>query len=149
MTKKITSGNETGSGVYHAFDWGQKLETGLLDLLIEEARNNDGRKARFCLHPDPKEILQITYLAFINPYTDRIHCHPSRNEIVIPLIGIARHSTFDSERKILNNHLLDGSNPVALTTKVDAWHSIEVLSDYFVMIEIGTGPFNDHSSVYL
>jgi cupin fold WbuC family metalloprotein len=149
MTKKIASGKETGRGVYHAFKWGQRLETDLLDLLIKEARDNKGRKARYCVHPDPNEALQITYLAFINPYSDRIHRHPSRDEIVIPLIGIASHSTFDSEGKILNNHLLDGSNPVALTSKVDAWHSIEVLSEYFVMIEIGIGPFNIHSTVYL
>jgi hypothetical protein len=101
------------------------------------------------VHLDPSKALQITYLAFINPYNNRIHGQPGQNEIVIPFIGIASHTTFDSEGIMLKNHLLDGSNPVALTSTVDAWHSIEVLSEYFSMIEIGTGPFKYNSTVYL
>jgi cupin fold WbuC family metalloprotein len=149
MTKRITSGSETSPGVYHAREWGQQLETNLLDLLIDAARRSDTRKARFCVHPDREEILQITYLAFIHPYFDRIHRHPGRAEIVIPIQGKAMHSTFDSEKNLSSNQLLDGSNPVALTTIKDAWHSIEILSDFFVMIEIGLGPFTSNSTVYI
>lgn len=149
MTKEIVSGRETSPSVYHANEWGQQLETNLLDLLIEKAKKSDSRKARFCIHPDSKETLQVTYLAFIRPYLDRIHRHPGRVEIVIPLQGLAMHSTFDSKKNLLGNQLLDGSNPLALTSRTDAWHSIEVLSELFVMIEIGLGPFTSNSTVYI
>lgn len=149
MTKKINSGRKTSASVYHAYEWGQQLETNLFDLLIEEARKSNTRKARFCVHPDPKDKLQITYLAFINPYLDKIHKHPGRHEIVIPLQGIAMHSTFDLEANLLSSQLLDGFNPIALTSRMDTWHSIEVLSEAFIMIEIGIGPFTSNSTVYL
>lgn len=149
MIKKITSGRETSPNVFHAHEWGQQLEKDLLDLLIKEAKTSDARKARFCVHPDPNETLQITYLAFVNPYLDRIHRHPSREEIVIPLQGMAIHTTFDLDQNQLGSQLLDGSNPIALTSKIDAWHSLEVLSDFFVMLEIGVGPFTSNSTVYL
>lgn len=149
MTKKITSGIETSPSVYHAREWGQQLETNFLNLLINAAKRSDTRKARFCVHPDREETLQITYLAFIHPYLDRIHRHPGRAEIVIPIQGKAMHLTFDSEKNLSNNRLLDGSNPVALTTIKDAWHSIEILTDCFVMVEIGLGPFTSNSTVYI
>ena len=135
-------------GVFHATAWGQPLEENLLDLLIERAKLNSNRKARLCLHPTSDEILQVTYLAFSSPYSDKVHKHPHRPEVVVPILGIARHSTFDLEGRILRSQVLDGNNPVANSTQKDSWHALEVLSESFVMIEIGTGPFTSTSTVY-
>ena len=141
--------NETMPGVFHASAWGQPIDENLLELLIEKAKVNSNRKARLCLHPTPDELLQVTYLAFSSPYSAKVHKHPHRPEVVIPVHGLARHSTFDLTGRILNSQVLDGSNPVANSTDVNSWHSLEVLSDSFVMIEIGTGPFLSTSTVYL
>lgn len=148
MPKKILSARETVPGVFHAAAWGQPLEENLLELLIESAKMNSNRKARLCLHPTSDEILQVTYLAFSSPYSDKVHKHPHRPEVVIPIHGQARHSTFDLEGRILRSQVLDGNNPVANSTQIDAWHALEVLSESFVMIEIGTGPFTSTSTVY-
>ena len=59
---------ESLQGVFHAHNWGQEFPEDLLETLIEEARVNPNRKARLCLHPNPKEPLQLTYLAFSSPY---------------------------------------------------------------------------------
>ena len=149
MRKINLSENETMPGVFHASAWGQPIDENLLELLIEKAKVNSNRKARLCLHPTPDELLQVTYLAFSSPYSDKVHKHPHRPEVVIPVHGLARHSNFDLTGRILNSQVLDGSNPVANSTDVNSWHSIEVLSDSFVMIEIGTGPFLSTSTVYL
>ena len=148
MRKEIHLATETMPGVFHATAWGQPLDENLLELLIEKAKVNSNRKARLCLHPTSDELLQVTYLAFSSPYSDKVHKHPHRPEVVIPIHGIARHSTFDLEGRILSSQVLDGSNPVAKSTQVNSWHALEVLSESFVMIEIGTGPFVPTSTVY-
>ncbi len=144
----IHSENETKPGVFHAKGWGQSLEENLLEKLIEEARVNANRKARLCLHPTSDEMLQVTYLAFIRPYSDKIHKHPHRPEVVIPILGEALHTTFDNEGKILESRILKGENPVAVSTQISAWHALEVASEFFIMVEIGTGPFLESSTVF-
>lgn len=148
IRKEILSATETMPGVFHAAAWGQPLEENLIELLIEKAKLNSNRKARLCLHPTSDELLQVTYLAFSSPYSDRVHRHPHRPEVVIPIHGLARHSTYDNEGRILRSELLDGNNPVANSTEIDSWHALEVLSENFVMIEIGTGPFLSTSTEY-
>ena len=146
--KPIQSAIETLPGVFHALNWGQPIAQDLLEILIENARRNINHKARFCLHPNPSELLQVTYLAFIRPYSDRIHKHPDKIEVVIPIYGKAIHKTYDSAGKVIGNVNLDGSNPVALSTTIGLWHAIEILSENFVMLEIGTGPFSLTSTIF-
>jgi cupin fold WbuC family metalloprotein len=140
---------QTSDGVYHAIKWDVNLPDSLVYDLIEEAKANISRKARLCLHPDPSELLQFTYLAFASPYKDKIHSHPNRPELIYPIFGSALHSIFDSNANLLKSTTLNSEKPVALGTPVGKWHSLEVQSDAFVMLEIGTGPFSDDSTVEL
>jgi cupin fold WbuC family metalloprotein len=140
---------ETSDGVYHALKWDVDLPDSLIYDLIEEAKASTYRKARLCLHPDPSELLQFTYLAFVSPYKDKIHSHPNRPEIIYPIFGSALHSTFDSKTNLLKSTTLTSEQPVALGTPIGNWHSIEVKSEFFVMLEIGTGPFINTSTIYL
>ena len=146
--KPIKSATETLPGVYHALNWGQPIEQDLLKILIETARNNKNHKARFCLHPNPNELLQVTYLAFNRPYFDRIHKHPDKIEVIVPIYGQALHKTYDSAGKVIRSVNLDGSNPVSLSTTYGSWHAVEILSENFVMLEIGTGPFLPTSTLF-
>jgi len=140
---------ETMPGVFHANAWGQKLEDNLIAEMIKLSELNPNRKARLCLHPSSDELLQVTYLAFSKPYLDKIHMHPYRPEIVIPVYGLALHKVFNEEGEVLRSQLLDGKNPVANSTQIKEWHAIEIQSENFVMIEIGTGPFLPTSTIYL
>jgi cupin fold WbuC family metalloprotein len=140
---------ETTPGVFHANAWGQRLQENLIEELIRHAQLNPNRKARLCLHPTSDELLQVTYLAFSKPYLDKIHMHPHRPEIVIPVHGLAVHNVFDEHGKVLRSQLLSGRNPVANSTQTKEWHAIELQTENFVMIEIGTGPFLPTSTIYL
>jgi cupin fold WbuC family metalloprotein len=147
--KPIESAIETLPGVFHSLNWGGPIEQDLLKSLIEIARENLNNKARFCLHPNPSDLLQITYLAFVNPYLDRIHKHPDKIEVIVPIRGQAIHNTYDSSGKVIRNLKLDSSNPVALSTTPGSWHGIEILSENFVMLEIGAGPFLPTSTIFM
>lgn len=149
MRKEILSAIETLPGVFHANTWGQPLEENLIELLIEKANLDPKRKARLCLHPAPNEIMQVTYIAFSRSYSDKIHKHPHRPEVIIPIYGLARHSIYDHDGRILRSQMLSGNNPVASITAINSLHNLEVLSDNFVMIEVGTGPFMPTSTIYI
>lgn len=109
---------------------------------------NSNRKERLCLHSTSDELLQVTYLAFSSPYSDKVYKRPHWPEVVIPIHGLARHSTFDLQGRVLRSQVLDGTNPVANSMQVNSWHTLEGLSGGFVMIEIGTGPFTSTSTLY-
>ena len=141
--------NETTAGVFHTKAWGQALPEDLLNQLLAISRINPNRKARLCLHPSPDELLQVTYLAFCNPYSDRIHSHPHREEVLVPIMGQAKFTTFDASAKPMSTNVLDGRIPTAISTSKGVWHAIEILSPSFVMIEIGTGPFLKDSTIFL
>ena len=147
--REILSAIETAPGVFHANSWDQPLEENLIELLIEKANLNPKRKARLCLHPTPNEIMQVTYIAFGSSYSDKIHKHPYRPEIIIPIYGLARHSVYDHDGTILRSQILNSNNPVASTTGINSLHNLEVLSENFVMIEIGMGPFMPTSTIYI
>ena len=140
---------ETLEGVFHANDWGVQIPENMLQELIECAKKNPRNKARLCLHPSSEETIQITYLAFYGPYADGIHKHPDKSETIIPILGEAKYYEYDFERTILNSVNLNGTNPVANTTTAGKLHGIELISKSFVMLEIGKGPFNKLSTVYL
>jgi cupin fold WbuC family metalloprotein len=139
---------ETNPGVFHACAWGEQLEENLIELLVELAKTQSNHKARLCLHPGPDEKLQVTYLSFTKPYSDKIHKHPHKPEVVVPLYGLAFHSIFNNEGEVVKRQLLDGTRPIAISTRVNEWHAIEVESENFVMLEIGTGPFLPTSTIY-
>ena len=139
----------TGSQIFHCKSWNVEVKDELIAELVEEARINENRKARLCLHPNAQEIMQITYLAFVSPYEDRIHCHPFRPEVLIPIVGEAEARTFDESGKLLKSELMIGGSGHAFSTDSGHWHSLRVKSTEFVMIEIGTGPFRSDSTVFL
>ena len=145
----LSLAKETLQGVFHAHNWGQEFSEDLLDALIEEAKINLNRKARLCLHPSPEDSLQVTYLAFSRPYSDRIHNHPHTPKVVIPISGQAKFSTFNIEGKVLSSQILDGASPVAVSLPTGVWHALEVLSPSFIKLEAGTGPFLKDSTVFL
>jgi cupin fold WbuC family metalloprotein len=109
---------------------------------------NPNRKARLCLHTNPLEIIQVTYLAFCSPYKDRIHCHPDRNETLIPIRGEAILKFYDDSLQATKAQILNGEKPYAISTTPGVWHGIETQSESFVMVEIGSGPFSSNSTIY-
>ena len=86
-------------------------------------------------------MLLVTYLAFIRPYSDKIHKHPHRPEVVIPIRGEARHTTFDNKGKILESRILKGENQVAVSTQMSAWHALEVVSEFLLWSKSELGHF--------
>ena len=140
---------QTSKQVFHSLSWDVKVDDELIENLMAEARKNSHRKSRFCLHPKPSEYMQVTYLAFISPYEDKIHKHPFRPEALIPIMGEAEARIFDNHGNIVKTELMIGGLGHTFSTESGQWHSLRVVSTEFVMIEIGVGPFRSDSTVFL
>lgn len=140
---------DKGNQVFHSKTWSMTISEDLILELLEEARKNSGRKSRLCLHPNPEEIMQVTYLAFVQPYEDRIHKHPNRAEVLVPLKGKAEFRTFDENGNILRSNQMLGGSGLSFSTESGEWHSLKVLTPEFIMIEIGKGPFAPGSTQFV
>jgi len=135
--------------VFHAVSWGQPITYELIEELICEAKKNLQNKARLCLHPSPESVQQVTLLAFALPYEDKIHKHPGHTEIILPILGRAIYTTFNENREVLNHTSMSSAEPFPLSTPNNLWHSVRVVSEFFVMLEIGKGPFRPESTIRL
>jgi len=147
--KLSQSTTETGQQVFHSNSWNLTVDGELILDLISEASKNKSNKARLCLHQKPDEVMQVTYLAFIAPYEDKVHCHPHRPEVLIPILGEAEARVFDLFGNILSSQLMRGKSGEAFSSDAGTWHSLKVQSPEFVMIEIGLGPFRQDSTVFM
>jgi cupin fold WbuC family metalloprotein len=139
---------ETGKQIFHSKSWSLTVDDELISDLIQEAKKNSNNKARLCIHGNPEETMQVTYLAFIAPYEDRVHCHPQRPEVLVPVIGKAESRTFDNEGNLLTTQIMYGGSGQSFSTEKGIWHSLKVLTDQFVLIEIGIGPFKTDSTLF-
>jgi cupin fold WbuC family metalloprotein len=139
---------ETLPGVFHMHSWGLGIPEDILDQLIVEASKNTNRKARLCLHPSPEDETQVTYLAFVPPYQDRIHKHATKPEILIPIVGEAVFRSYGEDGLLNDSSIISGAKPIAITIPNNSWHSIQVKSLNFIMLEVSKGPFNENSTEY-
>jgi len=141
--------NQTQLGVFHAPKWGHMIPQNFVRLLVEEAENNPNRKARICLHPNPDEITQVTIIALVAPYSDRLHTHPNRPEIMFPLFGKAVLTIYDDRDGAPRYLNLDSSDRSPISIEMNVVHSLRVVTASFVFIEIGNGPFTNNSTHYI
>ena len=140
--------NQTQTGVFHTTHWGQSIPKDFIQALVYEAEQNPNRKARLCLHPDPEDITQVTYIALASPYEDLLHKHPHKPEVMIPVLGRAELRLHDKQGSRSHITLLDSEDNVPISIEAGVLHSLRVLSLNFVFIEIGNGPFRQDSTVY-
>jgi len=147
--KLSQSTTETGKQVFHSNSWNLTVDEELILDLISEARKNESNKARLCLHGKPDEIMQVTYLAFIAPYEDKVHCHPHRPEVLIPILGEAEARVLDQFGNILTSQVMRGKSGEAFSSDVGTWHSLKVQTSEFVIVEIGLGPFRQDSTIFM
>jgi cupin fold WbuC family metalloprotein len=140
---------ETAPGVFHMLSWGLNIPENIFDELIIEASKNLNRKARLCLHPNVGDETQVTYLAFVAPYQDRIHKHPTKPEVLIPILGKAVFHSYGVDGKLKSSSIMNGAKPISITVPDNFWHSLEVESSNFIMLEVSKGPFSEKSTQYI
>ena len=149
MGKLNEIARETAPGVFHMLSWGLSVPENVFDELIIEASKNSNRKARLCLHPNVGDETQVTYLAFVAPYQDRIHKHPTKPEVLIPILGEAIFRYYGEDSEMKYSSIMSGTKPISITIPKNSWHSVEIQSSSFMMLEVSKGPFNTKSTEYL
>lgn len=138
--------SQTKPFVFHADTWGQVLPDDFANALIALAFHNPEKKARLCLHPSSSEITQVTFLALAAPYRDKWHFHPERPEIMIPIQGEADLSFLNEHTNQVTQVSMKQFVPISIEKK--QIHSLHVIGDSFLFMEIGNGPFTANSTIF-
>lgn len=138
----------TRPGVYHAPRWGECLHEDTLHKLIELAEASPNQLARLCLHPSPGCMEHQMLIAMNRTAPYPVHCHPGKNEAVLPVLGEALHMTYDSEGLVVSENRLGQGSNIYLSTLAGVWHSMNALTDWFVFWEMAQGPFDLSSTIH-
>ena len=134
------------SGVIHV-NWDVVVSESDIDELVNLARSLPQNKARLCLHETSSSPMQVTYLAFVDPYADKVHKHPVRPEVIIPVRGEAIRQIYSDNFQLIDEVQMISGRGESFSMPPNKWHSLEVRSENFVMIEIGLGPFTSDSTI--
>lgn len=135
-------------GVYHAPRWGECLNENTIDKLIDLAAATPNQLARLCLHPSPDCMEHQMLIAMSRTAPYPIHCHPAKNEAVLPVLGEALHLTYDADGLVVSENRLGRGSSIYLSTLAGVWHSMNAVTDWFVYWEMAPGPFDPSSTMH-
>ena len=139
---------ETMTGVYHANEWGVSWGAQVVAELKEVAQHNERRRARLCLHPSPTDTHQEMLIVMAS---DAIE-HPQRRstgfDTKIALEGKADLQFYSNDGKRTRSVSLGEGLSTYVHTCTDEFHSLRILSDWFVFLEILRGPFDAQTTEF-
>jgi len=147
MSEFLRGWTTTHPGVYHAPRWGECLDEGTIDKLIDLAATTPSQMARLCLHPSPDCLEHQMLIATSRTVPYPPHCHPGKNEAVLPVLGEALHVTYSAKGKVVSENRLGRASNIYLSTLSGVWHSMNAVTAWFVYWEMAPGPFDPSSTV--
>ena len=140
---------QTAPDVWHCCERSSPVARSVIEELKLLAESSDRKRCRLCLHVSPDDIDQQMLIAMHREAQDRPHYHPSKVEVIQPIEGHAKLVRLDADGKVLDSFSISAGDVFCCTNEPNSIHFLEVLSDYFVFLEISRGPFTKESTVYV
>ncbi len=110
-----------------------------------EATLSKNRRARYCLHPSNTDVVHQMIIAFCSNSIIPIHRHIEKSESFHVIEG-ELELLFYSDKGELEETVRLGTPGTGLPfihrLENKRWHTINILSEFAVIHEITTGPFN-------
>ena len=111
--------------------------------LISMARESEEGVYRFNLHKSLEDKLQEMLICFFNRSQSDVHKHLDKDEVITLIDGIVEVQIFDEEFNELENQKLTKSGLHSfIRIEKGCWHKVNVVSEYTIIHEITTGPFD-------
>jgi cupin fold WbuC family metalloprotein len=120
-----------------------KIDTNLLDTIIQQARNLK-RKRLSISYSDPSESLQIL-LSSINPGSyiqPHMHAIPNKIEMFMIIQGKICVVIFDDCGEIISHHILSSDDTKVIEIFPYTWHTVFAILPETIFYEIKSGPFD-------
>lgn len=135
--------------VFHAKTWGLNWGNELINELKQVANQNKDHRARLCLHPSINDEHQEMLIVMNNLAIEKPQRRTIGFDTKLVLEGKAKLNFFDASAKFLRFINLGGSDFLYTHTNTDEFHALEIISEWFVFLEILKGPFTPETTEFL
>ena len=122
-----------------------------IDRLIKLSINTKRQRVRYCIHPTPSESVHEMFITHPKGAYVRPHKHLNKPESMMIIEGEADYVVFDGEGNIkekISMGSYQSGKPFYQSTRVDAFHSLVIHSEWLVFLEVTQGPFNIEDTVF-
>lgn len=142
----LSVARQTSPGVFHANRWGLIWGEAVIEELKELARRSDQSRARLCMHPSPTDLHQEMLIVMSAttvelPQRRRIGGRAAFDtKIVVEGRAVLRY--YELDQVVSRSVELDEEHSQYVHTRSDEYHSLLIMSDWFVYIEVLEGPFD-------
>jgi cupin fold WbuC family metalloprotein len=131
----------TAPEVFHARKWGISWSKEVIEELKIVAMTSARRRSRLCLHPSEDERHQEMLIVLQKDAIEIPQKRKNGFDTKVAVEGSALMRFFDESGHLLSRHLIDSTANPYLHTRGPNFHCLEVVSAWFVFLEICEGPF--------
>jgi len=127
------------------------LNTNIFNELRKLAQNDITKRSRILLHSNQNSQIHEMLIAFEKGSYVRPHKHIGKSESYLILYGKLDLIYFNDDGKIIKKfELQDNSNetPFYFRSENDQWHTINIISDYVILLETTNGPVENISTIF-
>ena len=132
---------ETSEGVFHSKKWGIAFGSEIIQDLKVVARNNPRSRARLCLHPNQSDIHQEMLIVMHKSAIEKPQRRTIGFDTKIVFEGEANLIYCDEAGRECRRILLSQDGLRYVHTNTSEFHSLQILSEWFVFLEVLKGPF--------
>jgi glucose-6-phosphate isomerase len=134
--------------VFHARKWGISWSTEIIDELKEVAIASPRRRSRLCLHPSKDEHHQETLIVLQKEAIEIPQRRKNGFDSKVALEGEALMTYLGTGGETQFTYFLQAGTAPYLHTSNSLYHYLEVLSTWFVFLEICKGPFHSGTTEF-
>ncbi|WP_045212440.1 WbuC family cupin fold metalloprotein [Desulfonatronovibrio magnus] len=148
---ELVSSNNQSSEVYHAQSSSSKISKLDIDILISKADDNEQKRSRYCVHESIDETVHEMVIVHSKGMYVRPHKHIEKSESMLVLDGLVDYYTFDDHGNVVSVEKMAGYSSrhcFYISNRNSAYHSIIILSDWLVFLEITQGPFAKSDTMF-
>lgn len=131
-----------------------RFDQSILKILVDAAKSSPLRRARYCCHTGPEEKLQEMFILLLNDSNIDESFHIRKDESLVVLEGIGSYqfpNEDGSERlRITLSDFDSAKSEDAFYARINRYvpHKISVDSEYLLIFEATTGPFQKNDTDY-
>ena len=139
---------QTSEGVFHANTWGLNWGNELIDELKIAALKNPRNQSRLCLHPNKNDLHQEMLIVMRKSAREKPQRRTIGFDTKIVIEGKANLHYFNDEGDPLRIIELGRNKSHYVHTCNNDYHALEIVSDWFVFLEILRGPFTEKTTKF-
>jgi len=140
--------NETAVGVFHARQWGVTFGNEIIEELKKVARNNPRSRARLCLHPNQNDIHQEMLIVMHESAIEKPQRRTIGFDTKVVFEGNAEFIYYDDIGRERRRISLSQNGLRYVHTNTSEFHSLKILSEWFVFLEVLKGPFSEGTTEF-